>query len=880
MRAHKALSGLDSEVKPVRRNDLVSDEPPKRTRVCASSFLTQGLLYVIIVIWLLQNSCSANGEPRATSSEFPDTAVSANGWPISKGQCTDLMRDRALVPLSVVANSECHVVPQAPCTGHNAANCCHLASSATHMVCGSCNVQSHLTNSSHVGTKVCWISQSSPALVAVQGATAGSSNRARDNGSNCESLTVRGFNAKSNLSQARDLLVSHLPARCDQPISHGQAEPATRASRDDLCTDECWVPSADNSSHPRGWGTKGNTPHWGAHEVCALSAIECMREMRLGLINLSYKPLTFSIDDLRTKSPRLVRLQHAPPPKPKGPEQERRLATREVHGDHFHQQLPPLEPLPYQLDPAEEAAREQRHIAACIKARPGTTEAYWRGLHTEIPNENLARRRPSDALYRMESLRPSDNFVAAPTASAAAPSQDVQHPFEAPPGRKEREHYQLHQSASDEERPSTKRADMPSQTSSSAKNQREDGQQQSHSLRAATTPLLPNEHITVRQPRGVQQRWMDRAESTHNASQLDSTVGTANPKDESSTIRPNQRSIHTAPLANGSEAPRAPQNNQRDAARMDDSEVDHLIGYTPQHRPWQHDRPWDLQDGPRELLRTAGPLKTAAAIAVDDEPWTQDKVREHKRRVRQEMRQTRQARIALRDTQDLVTEQERSELRTALHADEYFRQKLRRQEARSRHARNAAAIRSQMEAGRDVPYEPTYGSHAGNNPGPSHLQAEGAPRPLDSASRSAFRPHEHTDTQNLDQSQQRGSANTSNPHNNREALQRARKRLIRQDRAYDEAMHDAEAFADQHAQELLQATQDAERSRQSKSPQPRMHHMNYQWSHPADDDGYYHPRAHAQRIDETDNRHSGPRVDLFVAFEHIASRSKKPWSQV
>ena len=138
MRAHTALPGLGSEVKPVRGNNLVSGESPKLARISMSSFLTQGLLNVLIVMWLLQDSCGTNDKLRATSSEFP--AVSSNGWFTSKGRPNDLV-DHDPVPLSVVANDKCHSVPQIVCAGHDVAHCCHHASAAFHLVCGCRNIR-------------------------------------------------------------------------------------------------------------------------------------------------------------------------------------------------------------------------------------------------------------------------------------------------------------------------------------------------------------------------------------------------------------------------------------------------------------------------------------------------------------------------------------------------------------------------------------------------------------------------------------------------------------------------------------------------------------------------------------------------------------------
>ena len=124
--------------------------------------------------------------------------------------------------------------------------------------------------------------------------------------------------------------------------------------------------------------------------------------------------------------------------------------------NYWYSERPPPEPPLFEVDPVEEAAREKRHIAALMKARPGTTEEYWREVtrQTEVPEENLASWRSPKLieLGRRESIRRSDNFVEAPTAAAAEPCRSVQDPAGMSAGRPEREHYQLQQTASDEER--------------------------------------------------------------------------------------------------------------------------------------------------------------------------------------------------------------------------------------------------------------------------------------------------------------------------------------------------------------------------------------------------------------------------------------------
>ena len=141
MRMHtpKTRSGLNSEMGLMRRPNFVIGRPLRLTGDRANSLRTQGLMAVVLALIFLQNSCGDNGSPRATTTEFPDHAVSARRWNIStvRSESLDALET---YELSVVANGQCRDTSQTHSERINVAHHCYHASSASRMVRGDRNI--------------------------------------------------------------------------------------------------------------------------------------------------------------------------------------------------------------------------------------------------------------------------------------------------------------------------------------------------------------------------------------------------------------------------------------------------------------------------------------------------------------------------------------------------------------------------------------------------------------------------------------------------------------------------------------------------------------------------------------------------------------------
>lgn len=210
-----------------------------------------------------------------------------------------------------------------------------------------------------------------------------------------------------------------------------------------------------------GDGTVKEKPHdeKPTRSLSAICTTDYVCDGILGLINPCNLSLMYSNHDLRA----MTSLPGDHGEASAEPEPQTRSPARgQKHWNYFHREHPPPAPPLFEIDLVEEAAREKRHIDALMKERPGTTEAYWREVHarTTVPDENLVWRSAGDELYQMESRRQSNNFVTAPTAGTTAQSHEVSHPAEAHPEQQDREHYQLHLIASDEEHPNNQHSDV------------------------------------------------------------------------------------------------------------------------------------------------------------------------------------------------------------------------------------------------------------------------------------------------------------------------------------------------------------------------------------------------------------------------------------
>ena len=447
MHTRKFRPGQASEICSSREQYLVIGTWSRRLGIPAKCLPTLRLVLTALVVFFLQNSCGTAGAGfgDTTPQELPHEAVSGVRLSILTMQTRASKRKLELRKIAVTPHRQCHDVLQNSFQGCNVAHCERLSSSAPHKVCEGRNVGQYLGGL--IPPILCYTKSHNKPYEFMKSPSTCSTSRAAAS-SNRGSYTV---GEPTGPMRARDSEESH----SRKPLIPHAACMQGGESRSDRIigssTDECWLRSSANSSRP--WGWRGKLARWEPHQVSAHCAPDHMCNTELGLINPSKLMLMKTTDDRRATTP-LLAGHRAREPDPEHP-------ARDAHEDdsqwnYWYQERPPPEPPLFEVDPVEEAAREKRHIAALMKARPGTTEEYWRAVtkQTVVPPENLAHWRSPKLieLGRRESIRRSDNFAAAPTAAAAEPSRSVQDPTGMPAGRPERKNYQLQLSASDEER--------------------------------------------------------------------------------------------------------------------------------------------------------------------------------------------------------------------------------------------------------------------------------------------------------------------------------------------------------------------------------------------------------------------------------------------
>lgn len=540
MHTPKTLSGLDSETGPSSGPGLVIDATSRLADTLISRLSTQGLTTFVLVIFLLQDSCGSGGNSRATAAEFPDKAVGGPRCLISSAYSESHYAALRSYALSVVANGQCHDTPQISCGNVNDAHRCYFTSSASCVVrrdriVHQCSVCLNQTFFERTPFYTHQIDSMQGTLTSLASCEEPCCTNSESHSVSTEHISTPGLNPVEILRQTQSTLSHCNP--CNQA-----GEGCKRRSEQNIA-DGRWLPSSKTSPSPRGWGAQHGDPSRGTSQVRNPGVAKLDSLEAKGLIN----PCPISTES----PPNHKNLPHRATTPLLGGGREKPVTTDPTKGsetdnswNYWHRERTPPGPPLFEVDPAEEAARETRTVEACMREHGGT-EAYWRGIDTTIPDENLATGVDPE-LGRMESIRRTDNFAEAPATAEAIPSRDVQHPSGPAPRHPEQHHYRLHQSASDEDR----HEDQPAHSSrvqrgiNEAMSHNHEKQRTLETNASSRTPAQTMDNVTTRRPK-QNQRWLDRAEMSRDATHFEPSLA---PHSNHATTRQRQRQhIHYQP---------------------------------------------------------------------------------------------------------------------------------------------------------------------------------------------------------------------------------------------------------------------------------------------------------------------------------------------